>query len=40
MSKRFKMRKGRSKSLFSRTASRVHPKNGMGPIVMRGGIRL
>lgn len=37
--KRFKMNKGRSKRLFSRTASRTHGRNvSAGP--MRGGIRL
>lgn len=38
--KRSKLRKRSSKKLFSRTASSVHPKNGMGTVVMRGGIRL
>lgn len=38
MKKRSKISKKRSKKLFSKTASKVHPKNGR-PIVMRGGIR-
>lgn len=36
--KRLGMRK--SKRLFSRTAQRIHPRNGMVTGVMRGGIRL
>lgn len=39
MAKRFKMNKGKSKRLFSRTASGTHPKNLRGA-PMRGGIRL
>lgn len=39
MSFRRKMPRGRSKKLFTRTAKRVHPKNGRGN-PMRGGIRL
>jgi len=38
--KRYKIPMKRSKRNFSRTASSVHPKNGMGTVVMRGGIRL
>lgn len=38
MAKRHKMGNKASKSLFTRTAKRVHPKNS-NPIVMRGGIR-
>jgi len=37
--KRYKMNKGSSKRLFSRTASRTHNKNLRGS-PMRGGIRL
>lgn len=40
MSKRKKMPNKRSKKIFTKTASKVHPKNGMGSTVMRGGIRL
>lgn len=40
MAKRFKMRSGRSKKLFSRTADRVHRRNGVASTPMRGGIRL
>lgn len=42
MAKRFKMQKRSSKKLFSRTAgnSRVHPKNMLATVPMRGGIRL
>lgn len=37
---RYRKRAGKaSKRKFSRSASRVHPKNAAGP-VMRGGIRL
>jgi hypothetical protein len=38
MRKRKKMRRGSSRKLFTRTAKRVHRKNGARP--MRGGIRL
>lgn len=38
--KRHKIPMKRSKRSFSRSASRVHPKNGLGSVVMRGGIRL
>lgn len=40
--KRRRMSRGRSKKLFRRTAGneRVHPKNGLHDVVMRGGIRL
>lgn len=38
MRKRFKMKKRHSRKLFSRTAKRVHRRNGTNP--MRGGIRL
>lgn len=37
--RRHSMPNGRSKSLFTRTAKRVHPKNAT-PLPMRGGIRL
>lgn len=41
MSKRRKISKGKSKKLFTKTAQKVHGKNGMGgAAVMRGGIRL
>lgn len=40
MAKRSKMKMKRSKKLFSRTASNVHPRNGLDNYVMRGGIRL
>jgi len=36
--KRFKMNKGKSKRLFSKTASQSHKRNRTNP--MRGGIRL
>jgi hypothetical protein len=39
MSKRFKLRRGRSERMFTRGASRVHPRNVSGR-PMRGGIRL
>lgn len=39
MKYRKKMNKGRSRKLFSKTASRVHRKNGQSRS-MRGGIRL
>lgn len=37
--KRFRMKRGRSRKLFSRTARKVHRRNG-GSVVMRGGTRL
>lgn len=37
--KRAKVSKNGSKRLFTKTASKVHPKNSP-PAVMRGGIRL
>ena len=39
MAKRRSMQRKASKRLFSKTAERVHPKNGMGSPAMRGGIR-
>lgn len=39
MKYRKKMSKGRSRRLFTKTAKKVHSKNGMGR-PMRGGIRL
>jgi hypothetical protein len=39
MKYRKKMSKGRSRKVFSKTARRVHRKNGQGRS-MRGGIRL
>lgn len=39
MKKRHKMSSGKSKKLFSATASRTHQKN-LGGAPMRGGIRL
>nr|QJB19865.1 MAG: hypothetical protein [Microvirus sp.] len=36
--KRFKMKKSKSKRLFSKTASRSHQRNRSNP--MRGGIRM
>ncbi len=39
MAYRSKMRKGKSKRLFRKTASRTHRKN-VSPRPMRGGIRL
>ena len=39
MKYRKKMSKGRSRKMFSKTAKRVHKKNGRGR-PMRGGIRL
>lgn len=40
MSNRKRMPHKKSKKVFSRTAKRVHPKNGMKTMVMRGGYRL
>lgn len=42
MKKRRRMRSRKSKKLFTKTAKRVHPKNGLGGATraMRGGIRL
>jgi len=39
MRKRFKLRRGRSRRMFSKGARRVHKKN-YGGSPMRGGIRL
>lgn len=39
MAKRHKLSSRGSKSLFTATAKRVHPKNGISSPVMRGGIR-
>ena len=36
---RKKMKKSRSKKLFSRTARRVNPRNAAPARIMRGGIR-
>lgn len=38
MAKRVKLNNQTSRKLFTRTAKKIHPKNGM--TVMRGGIRL
>lgn len=38
--KRSKMGSRHSKKSFSRGAMRVHPKNGLSAMPMRGGIRL
>lgn len=38
--KRYKMSKGRSKRLFSKTASMTHKRNANRGNPMRGGIRL
>lgn len=40
MAKRFKMRRGNSRKVFTKGAQRVHPKNGLQSAPMRGGIRL
>lgn len=40
MAKRHKMSRGGSRKLFSSTAQRVHRRNGMDAVPMRGGIRL
>lgn len=37
---RYKMNNGKSKKVFTRGALRVHPKNALHEVVMRGGIRL
>jgi len=37
--KRHKINNRKSKKMFTKTAKKVHPKNGMG-MPMRGGIRL
>jgi len=39
MAKRSKMSRHHSKKLFTKTAKRVHPRNGAPP-VMRGGYRI
>nr|QJB19350.1 MAG: hypothetical protein [Microvirus sp.]QJB20571.1 MAG: hypothetical protein [Microvirus sp.] len=39
MRKRHKLKSKHSKKLFTRTAKKVHAKNG-GATIMRGGIRL
>lgn len=38
--KRAKMSRQHSGKVFTRGAQRVHPKNAMNAVVMRGGIRL
>lgn len=38
--KRYPVAKTTSKKLFTKTADRVNPKNGLGSIPARGGIRL
>ncbi len=38
--KRRRLQKRRSRKIFTKGAQRVHPKNGMNGVVMRGGIRL
>jgi hypothetical protein len=42
MKKRVRVNKGNSKRIFSKTASKVNPRNGLGGsnTLMRGGIRL
>lgn len=40
MKNRKHLGKNYSKKLFSNTARKVHPKNGLNSVVMRGGIRL
>lgn len=40
MAKRRKMNRKKSRRNFTRNALRVHRKNGMRSVVMRGGIRL
>lgn len=39
MKRRYKLSKGKSRKMFTRTAKRVHAKNGVAA-PMRGGIRL
>lgn len=39
MKRRSKLRRGKDRKVFSRTAAKTHRKNGMGA-PMRGGIRL
>lgn len=39
MKRRQKLSRGKSRKLFTKTAKKVHPKNGLGN-PMRGGIRL
>lgn len=38
--KRSKLSGGHSRKMFTNTARRVHPKNGLSAVPMRGGIRL
>ncbi len=40
MRRRKRMDKRYSKKLFTRTAQRIHPKNALPTMVMRGGNRL
>lgn len=40
MARRKKLRKKRSRKIFTRGAMRVHPRNGLKERPMRGGIRL
>ncbi len=40
MPKRQSMGKSHSRKVFTKGALRVHPKNGLRSVVMRGGIRL
>lgn len=40
MARRHGMNRRGSERYFTRAANRVHPKNGMNGVVMRGGIRL
>jgi hypothetical protein len=40
MKYRKKMSRGKSRRLFTKTASRVHRRNGQTGYMMRGGIRM
>jgi len=40
MAKRMKVSNSRSRRDFTKNAQRVHPKNGVNRVTMRGGIRL
>lgn len=40
MAKRFGMSRGHSRSTFARGAQRIHQKNSLRAMPMRGGIRL
>lgn len=40
MKKRFKLGRKQSRKLFTRTAKKIHRKNGLPMTNMRGGIRL